>query len=626
VKYAQWQEAIKNRQGIRVGLANTFQRFRHYHRLLGTDDAAIKLPDYPAWDTVTFEGRRTDIDEPTVTADDPQVTIGGSFRDGGHPISPEEGHELDLLEAAQIGQDLAAVLETTGAFLNLIPDVEASAKPWGLGVGVNFGGTSLGHLFQGLAQAARGIAGRIGHEASMAGRMAGFARREQDWALQRKAAAGELTQLYKQLRAAEIREYLAQREHQNHVTQTDQSRQVLEFLTNEQNLLVGDNRKISTEEFYLWMKREAQSLHAKAFQLAFDVAKRAEKAWHHELGDDARTFVRGGYLAGKEGLFAGDRLHFDLKQMELAYLEQNTREFEITTHISLAEWFPVQLIDFRRDGKCDFALPEALFDLDCPGLSHRRIRSVALSLPCVLGPYTTVNCALTLGESWVRRGTGGYGKDPDTDNFASGSATVSTVITSGGQEASGMFEPNLRDERYLAFEYGGVIGSWSLELLGKPRPFDYDTIADVVLTIRYTALSQGSRPAAETAAQSWLQANAARAFSMRHEFPSEWAAFKAVEITAGGKAALTFTLTTDHFAYRQRDLTDPKRMHLFFGGTATGTIEFWRAGKSLGTTETVSGTTIDSAFPATGDFELRFASNAIDDLWIVVDWSAGPTH
>ncbi len=39
----------------------------------------------------------------------------------------------------------------------------------------------------------------------MARRMATFARREQDRAPQRKAAAGELTQTYKQFRPAEIR-------------------------------------------------------------------------------------------------------------------------------------------------------------------------------------------------------------------------------------------------------------------------------------------------------------------------------------------------------------------------------------------------------------------------------------
>jgi hypothetical protein len=375
------------------------------------------------------------------------------------------------------------------------------------------------------------------------------------------------------------------------------------------------------------MKREAQSLHAKAFQLAFDVARRAEAAWHHELGDDGRKFLRGGYLAGKEGLFAGDRLHFDLKQMELAYLEQNAREFEITTHVSLAEWFPMQLIDLRRAGRCEFTLPEALFDLGCPGHSHRRIRSVGLSLPCVVGPFTTVHSRLTLNGSRIRRGPAGYGGDPwgDDNNFTPGAPTVSAVVTSAAQADTGMFEPNLRDERYLPFEYAGVISRWTLELLGRPRPFDYDTIADAVLTFRYTAQAKGNPAEAEKAAQAWLWAHAARAFSMRHEFPGEWAAFTSADTTDGKKATLTFTLTEAHFAYRLKELTHPaQRMHLFFGGTPTGKVELFQGKASLGNTDAVDGVTLATApFPATGDFELRFDSNALKDLWVVVDWSTG---
>jgi hypothetical protein len=632
VKYAQWQEAIKNREGTQVSLLNAFQRYRHYHRLLGTADTQIKAPEYPPWDTPTFEGRQTTIEEPTVNAEDPQVRIGESFRDGGHKVSPEEGHELDLLEATQIVQDIALVIDQTGSALNMIPDIEAAAKPWGLGAGVTIGGSNIGRMFLGMASATRGIAGRVGHEASLAGRMGNFSRREQEWALQRKNAAGELTQLYKQLRSAEIREYLAEREHNNHRQQEQQSRDVLEFLTNEQNTLTGDNRKISTEDFYLWMKREAQTLHAKAFQLAFDLAKKAERAWQYELADETRTFIQAGYLAGKEGLFAGDRLHYDLKQMEIAYLEQNRREYEITKHVSLAEWFPAQLIDLRRNGNCDFFLPEALFDLDCSGHSHRRIKSIAISVPCVTGPYTGINCSLTLTENHIRRAAGGYPADPadDTTNFMSYSAPVTAIVTSSGQSDAGVFDPNPRDERYQPFEGAGAISRWTLQLLGKPRPFDYDTIADIILTVHYTARTDGSRAAAEQAANAWLRSNAARAFSMKHDFPTEWAAFKSVDTTTGGKASLKFALSPHHYAYRLKDVSEPaKRLVTFFTGNPDGDVELLRgnpgqAPASLARTQPTNGGDFGTAsFPATGDFELRFDSNAIDDLWIVVDWSPG---
>src|SRR5205823_2758696 len=104
-----------------------------------TEEAQIKLPDYSDFDRDVFESRGTKLEEPSVDATDPEVAIGSSFRDGGHKLSKEEAHEIDLSEAAQILQDVANALEATGAFLSMIPNVEASAKPFGLGAGINFG-------------------------------------------------------------------------------------------------------------------------------------------------------------------------------------------------------------------------------------------------------------------------------------------------------------------------------------------------------------------------------------------------------------------------------------------------------------------------------------------------------
>lgn len=626
VKYGQWQETIKNKQGIEENLVNAFQRFRHFDLLLGTPDNLIKRPGYAAFDRQLFEQRTTALVEPAMNAPDPEVRIGSSFRDGGHKVSDEEAHELDLMEATQIGQEVAVVIETIGAVLNMIPNIGGAVKPWGLGVEATIGGSNIGRLMQALAMVARGIAGRIGHEATMAGRMATFARREQDWAHQRKAAAGEMTQLYKQYRSAEIREYVAQREHEHHQQLIKHSQEIVEFLTNEENSRTGDQRKTSTEDFYLWMKREAQALHAKCFQFALEVARKAEAVFRHELPDVTQRFVEGGYLAGKEGLFAGEKLYFDLKRLEMAYAEANTREFEITKQISLKDWFPLTLIQLRQDGVCQFDLPEALFDLDCPGHRMRRIKSVSLSVPCVVGPYASINCSLTLTQSYVRRGTAGYGANPaaDATNFQSYPAAVTSIVTSTSQGDSGVFEPNLRDERYLPFEQAGVISSWALELLSKPQPFDYQTIADVILSVRYTARPGGDRAAAERTAADWLKNNSARVLSMRHEFASEWAAFKRPMAAGAITANLKFRLEPGHFPYRLETVTQqPKRLHMFFTGSAAGDVELCRNDAAIGTTQLVNGATFEErAFPSTGNFELRFESNEVDDLWLVVDWSA----
>jgi hypothetical protein len=638
VKYAQWQEAIKNREGILANIQNAFQRFRHYDRLLGTEEAQIKLPDYPGLDGSVITAGAQVPAEPVVDAADPDIRLGESFRGGGHKISPEEAHEIDLREASQIVQDAATILEGIGAGLNLIPNVEAKVSPWGIGAGAQFGGSNVGHLFQGLAAVSRGVAGRVSHEAGLAATMGNFARREQDWAFQRKTAAGELTQLFKHLRSAEIREHIAKSEHEHHQQQIQESKDVLEFLTNEENRLRGEQRKTTTEDFYIWMKRESQGLHAKYFQFAYDAAKKAEHAFRDEIGDE-ETFIHPVYLTGKEGLFAGEKLYFDIKRLETAYAERDKRAFEITKHVSLREWFPLQLLELKETGECDISLPEELFDLDCPGHSHRRIKTVALSIPCVIGPYVSLNCGLTLTQSRIRRENGGYGNIDtanDVTNFTSYPVAVNSIVTSGAQNDTGMFDPNPAEEKYLAFEGAGAISAWHLELLGDPPQLDYDTISDAILTIRYSARAEGNKTDAQDAASNWLEQHAARAFSMRHEFGSQWAAFKGASgPPPDGRPGLRFALGSEHFPYRLETIkSQPKRLQLLLAGKVDGAVELFRKDKnlkykSLGTANIVNGTAEivpgapgkPSGFDPEGEFELRFSSNALDDLWIVVDWS-----
>src|SRR5262249_27943119 len=152
--------------------------------------------------------------------------------------------------------------------------------------------------------------------------------------------------------------------------------------------------KKTNKSLYTWMKREVKALHGQYFQFAFDTARKAERALQHELGIPDAAYLQYGYLAGKEGLLAGEKLHFDLRRMEMAYHDLNQREYELTRHVSLLQLNPVGLLQLRKTGRCTVAIPETLFDLDGPGHYFRRIKSVALSVPCVTGPYTSVNCTL----------------------------------------------------------------------------------------------------------------------------------------------------------------------------------------------------------------------------------------
>ena len=121
------------------------------------------------------------------------------------------------------------------------------------------------------------------------------------------------------------------------------------------------------------------------------------------------------------------------------------------------------------------------------------------------------------------------------------------MFTSSGNNDSGMFETNLRDERFLPFEGAGAISTWKLDLPADYRTFDYATISDVILHIRYTA-RQGVEPgkvktALDNLFKEATQSNLALLFSLRHDFPTEWSAF------ANGPGDFTATIRKEHFPY-----------------------------------------------------------------------------
>jgi len=61
----------------------------------------------------------------------------------------------------------------------------------------------------------------------------------------------------------------------------------------------------------------------------------------------------------------------------------------------------------------------------------------------------------------------------EDDDFGS----LRTIVTSSAYNGSGLFEPNLLDERYLPFEGAGAISEWCLELPDEYRQFDCDAIS-----------------------------------------------------------------------------------------------------------------------------------------------------
>ena len=225
-------------------------------------------------------------------------------------------------------------------------------------------------------------------------------------------------------------------------------------------------------------------LYRESYQMAAQVARQAERAFQFER-DSTDVFIQGdNWQSEKSGLLAGERLILQLNRMEKAYLETNTRDIEVSQSFSLLQIDPNAFESLKQSGKCQFMIDETWFDLQYPGQYRRLLKSVRLSIPCVVGPYTNVGAKLQLDGSQVRRVP-----NADPGMLKDVPLTMTrTIATSHAQNDSGVFDLNFRDERYLPFEGAGAVNSkWSLELPSQIRMFDYGSISDVIIHLSYVA-------------------------------------------------------------------------------------------------------------------------------------------
>lgn len=502
VKEEQISEAQANIDALTKTRSNSVDRLLFLQRQLGKNQ-------------ITFDAAGSPIVEQALMAQVPETGAPDDFQSLAL-IQPEidQIRNMDYSNIFSLSSGIARF----GAAASHLVGLNPVAKPYAEAIG--FASSAIGDAFG-------TVAAQFSYQEHRSSQMAVWQRRRDEWVQQSRMTAEEIRQIDKQIIALEIRKSIAGKELENHRKQMEHACIIDDYL---------NNMKFSGESLYSWMESQLAGLYFSAYQQAYDLAKRAERSFRFELGDAASSFVGFGYWDNlRKGLLSGDRLSQDLKRMEAAYLSRNRREFEITRHVSLRQLDPLALIQLRETGECEFSVPEALFDLDFPGHYFRRIKSTSLSLPCVVGPYTSVSGTLTLLSSKLRDNVSpDYAKE---DNYKVSYLPTQSIAASTGQNDAGVFELNFRDERYLPFEGAGVISHWRFKLPEEFRPFDYNTVSDLLLHIRYTARDGGESlaDAARASVRGCLNALKAQGeaegglwllVDLRHDYPTEWHQFK----------------------------------------------------------------------------------------------------
>src|SRR5215471_2541304 len=440
LRFLQWKEAEAATEAVVKSRGTVFERYQHYKHVLGAPEAdveALRTIDLVRG-ALTEETFQAAYDElvakygAALPREDyrKETSVGGLMEFAGEtvvsvvggelgktlPLNKNENAELNIfLPTADAFSLVSTILKVAAPLLSLIPQFGAAAKPMGVGAEIGFGGQQLSKFAKYGAEGADMIANAFRSSADRASKMASYYRRAEDYVLQANVATAELEQYGRQILSSLLREQIAKHEYDTQLRQIDNAEAAHAYMA----------EKFTSEALYTWMQGQLGQLHYDAYKLAFDVARRAEQTLKTEIArpelDDQRFIGFGYWDGGHKGLMAGETLSLDLKRLELAYLEQNRREYELTRHVSLARLDPLALLRLKATGSCEVTVPEWLYDLDSPGQFFRRIKTVAVSLPCVTGPYTGVHAKLSLLRSSIRTSSVGgqpYARaDGEDDRF-----------------------------------------------------------------------------------------------------------------------------------------------------------------------------------------------------------------
>lgn len=441
-------------------------------------------------------------------------------------MSSGERQNLDALAAGLAINILATATKTAASIAYALPNV---GSPFAM----TYGGVQVGNALNAASNVLEIGSLISSYVAQRSVTVAGYERRDQDWTLQQTLAGFDAGQAARLIDAAVLRVEMARQELAMLDTQIAQNQTLAKLL----------RQKFTNLQLYEWMSRQLSGLYLQLFQIADGLAQAAQRAYEYRLGT-GRSFIRGSTWDNLyKGLLAGEGLQLQLAQLERAYLDDNRRRYEIVKTVSLSQLDPVQLLALRETGECVFALGELLFDQDYPGHYARTIANVTVSIPAVLGPYQNLKATLTQLSNQVViepnidaitfLATGiGAGTFPPRA-LRSDWRALQQVALSRGLDDAGLFSLDPADPRFLPFEGTGAVSSWRLSLPPQTNHFDFTSIADVVLQVRYTALDGGEKLRKQVVAIPAMSVyHSASLLLLRQMYPQPWYVFMADHASA----------------------------------------------------------------------------------------------
>jgi hypothetical protein len=355
--------------------------------------------------------------------------------------------------------------------------------------------------------------------------LASHARRAQEWDLQKAIADQDIRIADQQIRIAKDQLRVVGQERRIAELRLDHTEDTLEFL----------DKKFTNEALYDWMSGVLEGVYAFFLQQATGMAKLAESQLAFERQELPPPIIQSDYWEApreqiaalaesgdggeidRRGLTGSARLLQDIYELDQFAFQSRRRKDILSKTFSLAQLAPAEFARFRETGVLRFATPMSLFDCELPGDYHRLIRRVRIAVIALVPPVQGIAARLRAGGiSRIVSGgdvfqTREIRRPPESITLTAPSSDAQ-LLELQAQQASELLYP---------FEGMGVDTSWEFQLPRAANRFDFSTIADVLLTLEYTAL-HSSIYYAQVVSQLDRRFSGDLPYSMRHRFADQW--------------------------------------------------------------------------------------------------------
>ncbi|MFF0204438.1 LamG-like jellyroll fold domain-containing protein [Streptomyces sp. NPDC005017] len=420
--------------------------------------------------------------------------------------------ERDLLDSYQQIAATRQAMAESDAGLTMASAAAAATTAWGAGM---LGAVALAAALR--SGQARTLAQQEARSQDSATR-AGYERRSQQLQLEASLARDDEVIVAQQGEVLRRRAVLAAEEHNVATAQERHAQAAVNYLA---------GRRL-TAEMKAWIAGQLGEVRCYLLRQATSVAQMAQQQLAFERQQPPPEIIKTSYLTvsaaaaqrqnepERYGLSGSARLLRDLTELDQHAFETNRRKLNLDHVFSLSRTAPEAFAEFRRTGVLRFCTPMEAFDRRFPGHFLRTIRRIRLSVvalvPAAQGIAATLTCS---GQSKVV--VGQYGVfQPITLT-----RPPETVAYTSPVGATGIFELDPQPELKYFSEDHGVHTTWELQMPRAANPLDFRAIADVLVTMEYTALADPDY-ARQVRAALPQSVHGTLPLSLRDTFPDAW--------------------------------------------------------------------------------------------------------